>query len=125
MPADVAIDLLIAAVRRRIRHVITEMLMTLRVPGATLRLADDVSGEFPPELRQLTDPRLLALIAKVDPTPNATTRSGATDWADFVERMHFIADLFRCWHARLELFTPPFDAVQLAALRAGKVPAGA
>jgi hypothetical protein len=122
MPADVAIDLLIAAVRRRIRHVITEALMTLRVPGTTLRLVDDVSGEFPPDLRQVADPRLLALLAKVDPTPNATTRSGATDWADFAERMHFIADLFRCWHARAELFTPPFDGVQLAALRAGNVP---
>ena len=63
-------------------------------------------------------------LARIDPTPNATLRSGATDWADLAERMHFITDLFRCWHARAELFTPPYDAVQIAAIRDGRRPGG-
>ena len=124
LPADVAIDALVGAVRRRVRLVLTELLMTLHMPGAVLRLGSDVPGEFPPELRQLEHPALLALLATIDPTPNATARSGATDWADFRERMHYITDLFRCWHARAELFTPPYDATQVAVMRDGRRPAG-
>ena len=124
MPADVAIDALVAAVRHRLRLVLTELLMTLHFPGTVVRLGSDVGGTFPPELREITHPPLQALLAKIDPTPNATARSGATDWADLPERMHFIADLFRCWHARAELFTPPYTADQVSAIRAGRRPTG-
>ena len=124
MPADVAIDALVAAVRHRLRLVLTDSLMTLRFPGTVVRLGSDVGGTFPPELREITHPPLEALLAKIDPTPNATARSGATDWADLPERMHFIADLFRCWHSRAELFTPPYTAEQVAAIRAGRRPGG-
>ena len=124
MPADVAIDALLAAVRHRIRLVLTEMLMTLRLPGMVVRLASDVHGAFAPELRTIEHEPLRALLSRIDPTPDATARSGATDWADLAERMHFIADLFRCWHARAELFTPPYDAVQIAAMRDGRRPSG-
>jgi hypothetical protein len=125
LPADVAVAALVAAVRQRVRLVLTEILMTLRFPGTIVRLGSDVRGEFPPELRQIEQPALRALLATIDPTPDATTRSGATDWADLTERMHFIADLFRCWHARPELFTSPYDAVQVAAMRQGRRPGGA
>ena len=124
LPADVAIDALAAAVRRRVRLVLTELLMTLRFPGTVVRLGSDVGGTFPPELRDITHPPLRALLASIDPTPNATTRSGAMDWADLPERMHFIADLFRCWHARPELFRPPYTPEQVAAIRAGRRPGG-
>jgi hypothetical protein len=124
MPADVAVDALLAAVRRRVRLALTDLLMTLRLPGTVVRLASDVRGEFPPELRTIEHEPLRALLSRLDPTPNATARSGATDWADLGERMHFIADLFRCWHARAELFTPPYDHVQVAAMREGRRPAG-
>jgi len=115
MPADVAIDVLVAAIRRRLRLVITDLLMTLRLPGVTLHLGRDIPGEFPPALRDITYPALQTLLASVDPTPNATTGSGASDWASLAERMHFIADLFRCWHARQDLFNSPFteDEVEL------------
>ena len=124
LPADVAIGLLVKAVQRRVREVLTEMLMTLRLPGVTLRLGSDVPGGFPPELREITHPPLVALLARVDPTPNATAGSGATDWANLPERMHFIADLFRCWHGRAELFTAPYTAIQVAAMRDGRRPEG-
>ena len=124
LPADVAIGALIAAIQRRLRLVITELLMTLRMPGTVLRLGSDVPGEFPPDLRHLEHPALRALLVTIDPTPDATTRSGATDWADLPERMHYIADLFRCWQARSELFAPPFTAEQVATMRAGRRPEG-
>lgn len=124
LPADVAIDALISAVRRRLRLVLTELLMTLRLPGTVVRLGSDVGGTFPPELRDITHPPLTALLTRIDPTPNAPARSGAADWTDLAERMHFIADLFRCWHARPELFTPPYNTEQVAAMRAGRRPSG-
>jgi len=41
-------------------------------------------------------------------TTNTVVQSGATDWADLGERMHFIADLFRCYHESKELFETAF-----------------
>jgi hypothetical protein len=79
--------------------VITDQLMTLRMPGVVVHLGRDVRGAFPPELREIEHPALRALLATIDPTPNVTTGSGATDWADMRQRIRFIADLFRCWHA--------------------------
>jgi hypothetical protein len=38
--------------------------------------------------------------------------------------MHFITDLFRSSHSRADLFTPPYDAAQVAAMRAGRRPSG-
>jgi hypothetical protein len=38
--------------------------------------------------------------------------------------MHFIVDLFRCYHDSADLFEAPFTADQVAALGAGRVPAG-
>lgn len=124
LPADVAIDALVAAVQRRIRVVLTEMLMTLRLPGATLHLGRDVAGTFPPELREISLPQLQSLLATVDLTPNATVGSGATDWANLPERMHFITDMFRCWHARAELFSAPYSPSQIAAMHDGRRPEG-
>ena len=125
MPADVAIDALVAAVRRRLRVVITELLMTLRLPpGVVLHLGSDVSGEFPPELRVIEYAPLRTLLASIDPTLNSTADSGAVDWAILRERVHYIADLFRCWHAKPELFTAPFTPEQVAAMRAGRRPDG-
>jgi len=124
MPADVAVDALVAAIRRRLRVVITDLLMTLRLPGVVLHLGRDVSGEFPPELRTIDYSPLRTLLASIDPTPNATVGSGAEDWANLRQRMRYIADLFRCWHARPELFTAPFTAVQVAAMVDGRRPEG-
>jgi hypothetical protein len=98
--------------------------MTLRLPGTVLHLGRDVSGVFPPELRDIEYPPLRALLSSIDPMPDATTGSGATDWAILTERMRFIADLFRCWHARAELFTPPYTPAQVEAMRQGRRPAG-
>ena len=124
MPADVAIDALVKAVRRRLRLVITDLLMTLRLPGVVLHLGRDVSGEFPPELRVIEYAPLRTLLASIDPTSDSTAESGAVDWANLRERLHYIADLFRCWHGRPELFAAPFTPGQVTAMREGRRPDG-
>lgn len=124
LPLDEAIDALIAAVRRKIRVVITDTLMTIRLPGTVLRLGRDVPGAFPPELMHLSNPALTELLARVDPTPDTVSGSGAHDWSILAQRMRFIADFFRAWHARAELLQSPYTEVQVAEMRAGRVPAG-
>jgi hypothetical protein len=124
LPLDEAIDALIAAMRRKIRVVITDSLMTIRLPGTVLRLGRDVQGSFPPELAQLSNPALKELLARVDPVPDSVSGSGADDWSVLPQRMRFIADFFRAWHARAELLQPPFTAAQVAEMRGGRIPAG-
>jgi len=50
--------------------------------------------------------------------------TGAEDWAGFPERMHYIADLFRGFQEDRSLLGPPFTPLQVAALRAGRMPSG-
>jgi hypothetical protein len=51
---------------------------------------------------------LRALLDKLDPTPNSTHETGAADWADLADRLHFILDMFRCYQEWGDLFEPPF-----------------
>ena len=124
LPLDTAIDALLRAVRNELRVVLTHALMTLRLPGTVLRLGSDVPGAFPAELARVESQPLRALLGRVDPTPDTTQGSGARDWADLAQRMHFIADFFRAWHARPELMQPPFSVVQVVQIAAGRVPGG-
>ena len=92
-----------------VRMVITDHLMTLRLPGGdVLRLGQDLSRPFPEDLRNLSDSKLLKLLEGMDPTPDSEAASGALDWADLRERMHFICDLFRAYQDDERLFAPPF-----------------
>jgi hypothetical protein len=96
-------------VRTVVRMVITDQLMTLRLPGGeVLRLGQDLSRPFPAELRNLSDLNLLKLVERIDPTPDSEAASGALDWADLRERMHFICDFFRAYQNDERLFVPPF-----------------
>ena len=124
-PFDVATDVLIATVRQHSRAIITEHLMTIGLPGGRrLRLGSDLSGEFPASLQEITNPDLHALLERLDPTPDSLRESGALDWADLPDRLHFIVDMFRCYQERLDLLEPPFTSEQVAELRAGRLPAG-
>jgi hypothetical protein len=78
--------------------IITEDMMTIGLPhGLRLRLGADLRAEFPILLKKITNPDLRALLEKIDPTPDSLRETGAVDWADLPERMHFIADMFRCY----------------------------
>lgn len=122
---DIAAGRFIAAVRQQVRALLTEHLMVIGLAnGVQLRLGHDLSAGFPAALRQLSNRELVAFLARVDPTPDSSRESGAADWADLAERLHFIADLFRCYQEAPELFQPPFTPEQAAAIKAGRRPAG-
>jgi hypothetical protein len=83
-----------------------------------------VPGVFPAELRSIDNTDLRELLARVDPTPDTTRGSGARDWSDLNERIHYIADLFRVYQRNAELHSAPFRAEQAALIKAGARPAG-
>jgi hypothetical protein len=124
-PLDIAAETLVAAVRQELRRVITGELMVIEIPpDLRLRLSADHGQPYPSSVARLTLPDLVALQKRIDPTPDSPRDSGAVDWADFAERMHFIAELFRCYQESGNLLDPPFDAEQIVALEHGKVPGG-
>jgi len=123
-PFDAAVNALLIEVRHLARLFITEHMMTIDLAGTRLKLGDDLRAEFPLELRTITNLDLRALLDRIDPTPDNLDGSGATDWAALTDRIHFIADMFRCYQTTPALFDPPFTAEQVIALKAGQVPIG-
>jgi hypothetical protein len=122
---DQAIQALLVFTRSLLRQTITEIMMTISLPsGLQLKLGDDLKVGFPPSLEKITQPELIALIEKLDPTPDSVADSGALDWADLPDRLHFIIDLFRCYQENQELHAPPFTQAQVQALKAGRLPTG-
>jgi hypothetical protein len=123
--SDRAIQALLAAVQVHMRRAFTDVMMTLRFPpDCVVKLGDDLRAGFPERLRQIIDPDLRALLEQIDPTPDSTSGSGAVDWADLPDRLHFISDLFRCFQESSSLFDAPFTPQQTAALKAGRMPEG-
>lgn len=115
----------LTSVQLLMRRALTETLMTIHLPpDLTIRLGDDLTADFPVTLRQMVDPDLRALFAKIAPTPDSLAGSGALDWADLPDRLHFIADLFRCYQESRALFDAPFTSQQIAALKSGHIPDG-
>ena len=121
---DAAFARLIAEVNRLIRQVITDHLMMLHLDTEVLRLGRDLQGTFPQQLRQIRNPRLREMLERVDITLNSLDQTGAMDWADFTDRMHFIADFFRVYQERQELFKTPFTTEQVELLKSGAQPGG-
>ncbi|MBI5567480.1 MAG: hypothetical protein HY870_21450 [Chloroflexi bacterium] len=123
-PLDRAVEALLTEVRRLARVFITEHLLSIDLGGTRLKLGDDLTAEFPPELTAIAHPDLRALLDVIDPTPDSVRDSGAIDWAELADRIHFIADMFRCYAASPALFNPPFTPEQVIALKSGHVPGG-
>ena len=114
----------IERLRAVVRAAVTEELMTLALPGGSLRLGRDIVGTFPDRLVTVADPELTEFLRTVDRTPDTPLGSGADDWAELFDRMHFIADLFRTRHEDVTLAHPPFGADQLRAMAEGRTPDG-
>jgi hypothetical protein len=122
---DRALERLCEELRLVVRRAVTEVLMRQEVPGEEpMRLGRDLRRSFPESLRTLADPDLVALLKRIDPTADSPARSGAEDWADLAERMHFVADYFRCSQEHAPLLQPPFSPDQVAALKSGRLPSG-
>lgn len=124
-PLERAVEELVTAVRKHVRLIITEHLMTISLPGGErLRIGEDLTIGFSPSLMQITDPDLIDLLARIDPTPDSLSDSGAVDWADLPDRMHFIATFFRCYQERPNLLETPFLPDQVTAIKEGRLPEG-
>ena len=121
---DKAIESMVLRAQHHLRRLLTAHLMMLTLPPDCLRLGHDLSSVYPTHLQELANSDLVALLAQIDPTPDSLNQTGALDWADLTERMHFIADMFRCYQEEKELFNAAFSIEQQAALEAGKIPDG-
>jgi hypothetical protein len=122
---DALVTRLVMEANRLVRQVITDHLMTLHLPNAeVLRLGRDLPGTFPASLAEIRNVKLNAMLSRVDLTPNSVKGSGAVDWADLTERMHYIADFFRVYQERRLLFEAPFTPRQVGLLKAGARPDG-
>ncbi len=120
---DSAIEQFTSFVQQNLRLIITEHLMTISFPpDIRIQLGKDLTAEFPVILQKLENTELNMLLNKVDPTPNSLLESGAIDWADLPGRMHFIADLFRCYQESISLFEEPFTPEQVLEMKAGRLP---
>ncbi len=122
---DKAVDTLVNGVQKHLRIPLTAQMMTLTIPpNKILQLGHDLAASFPDQLKVLSNADLLFLLAQIDPTPDSLQQRGATDWANLNERLHFIADLFRCYHETKELFNEAFTPEQVKLLKLGKLPEG-
>ena len=123
-PLDEAVARLVERLRRTVRMVITDALMTLALPGGTLRLGADLTGSYPPHLESPAYAELTALLGSIDPGAGGPRGSGAEDWASLADRMHYIGELFRLRQEDAGLLGAPFTPEQTAAIKEGRPPAG-
>ncbi|MCB9316870.1 MAG: hypothetical protein H6569_12085 [Lewinellaceae bacterium] len=109
-PLDLATEKFAAVARHHIRLFLSSYMMELSLPkGLNLHLGADLKAHFPPDLQKLTNPDLLILLKKIDPTADSLKNTGAKDWADLYDRLHFIADMFRCYQETTDLLSAPFE----------------
>ena len=125
LPFDEAIDQLLNLAKQKVREVITDCMMTLFIPAnELLKLGEDLKQKFPKILEHISTPTLSELLRKIDPTPDSIKESGAKDWGDLSDRIHFIADLFRAYSEHPQLYNQPFTDEQVAELKKGNKPKG-
>ena len=114
-------------VTREWREFVTDNFMRLELPNGSLRLGKDLpflSGThvYPPDLQEIVDPHLRQLLEEHDALHDSVRGSGASDWADFDQRMRFILTMFRSRQQEARLFSQPFTERQCADIARGKVP---
>lgn len=125
LPLDEAIDQLLNIAKQRMREVITEFMMTLYIPGSEiLKLGKDMNKSFPEKLKSISHAKLKSLLIKIDPTPDSIAESGAKDWGELSDRIHFIADFFRAYFEHPQLYNQPFTDEQVKVLKEGETPDG-
>ncbi len=96
------LDALIEKAESIIRMILTRQLMTLNLPpDRCLHLGDDLSITYPQDLLIIEDEELNNLLEKLKKQSGQADGAGCTDWANFDQRIHYIAILFRCYHKEL------------------------
>ena len=112
------------------RQTATRILMTLRLPDGEIHLGKDLrtaSGRelFPLTLQSIEMNELRSLLVTYNAAGDGAAASGAVDWSEISERMHFILTLFRARQQDLRLFEQPFSDAQRRDILAGWMPQGA
>ncbi len=122
---NAAVEKLILLAQQPLKRLMTLHLMTLTIPpGKSLRLGQDFQSVYPDMLTKLSIAGLISLLEKKDTTPDSLLESGARDWVNLPDRMHFIADFFRCCQQVKELFDVPFTETQVNNMKNGLPPGG-
>jgi len=99
-----AAELLAREAEEVLRMLITNRIMTIELAnGEVLRLGEDIRRSYPVSLQTLVNADLQAQLRSVDPMPGSPRTSGARNWAEISERMHFIAELFRAYQEEASL----------------------
>lgn len=120
-----SIDSLVFAAEKIIRRVITKHLMSLTLPPDTrILLSEDLKLPYPNNLIQLENRELIALLKEIRPSEKSIDGAGCNDWSNLKERLHFIANLFRCFHLSRDLFADAFTKQQLDEIEKGNMPPG-
>ena len=81
-------------------------------------------SDFPPELGQLDNVYLKALLYDLDQTPNTVEGSMPQAWGRLEDRMNYLVDLFRTQQQYPLLYRQPFTDNQIVAMRSGEIPPG-
>ncbi len=103
--------------------------MTLRCREGEIHLGQDLRKSpghelFPSGLQSIEMNDLRTLLATYRADGSTAEESGAADWAEIPERMHFILTLFRARQQDQRLFEQPFADAQRDDIAAGRMPAG-
>ena len=111
------------------RRLVTDNMMTLRLPYGEVRLGADLPGStyrrlYADTLQTIQLPELQRLLDRFDRSGPDMRGSRARDWGDLDDRMNFIVNLFRSRQKNLELFDQPFLFEQRLEIDAGRVPVG-
>ncbi len=102
-------EILARHIQEQVRILITENLMSLWLPpDQELRLGRDLTRPFPEALRTLTDPALVTLMRQFETSPDSEAQSGVKDWANFKDRMGYIACMFRAYIDDRNLYGSPW-----------------
>lgn len=120
-----AVENLVIHAESKMRQVITKNLMTLYLPPQNiLELGNDLHLQHPENLRDLSNPVLIDFLKQVRPSPETIDGAGCTDWSNLRQRIHYIANLFRCYQEKSELFSAPFSKDQITIIKSGGIPGG-
>ena len=107
------------------RHLITERMMTLSLPPASvIHLGRNLRGEYPAPLRQPNNAGLVEILQRYAPPEGDVDGVAAYDWSVLDQRMRLITRLFRLHHEDTLLFGRPYTVDQVIAFETGRLPDG-
>ena len=101
--------------------------MQYDLPGITLKAGRDVKSvfpgaSFPRDVSELDNDAASVVWAELCGNAPGTAGSAASDWSHLLDRMAFIATVFRARQQDTGLLSPPFSRLEVDDLREGTLP---